>query len=55
MEWFRALFGRRSAAQLLTYDWQGNPEPYFGLLSLFGPLLPADVAEAGAPREPGSS
>jgi uncharacterized protein (TIGR03083 family) len=49
MEWFRALFGRRSAAQILTYVWDGDPTPYFGLLNLFGPLPPADVAEAGAP------
>jgi len=49
MEWFRALFGRRSPAQILTYEWDGDPSPYFGLLNLFGPLPPADVAEAGAP------
>jgi uncharacterized protein (TIGR03083 family) len=49
MEWFRALFGRRSAAQILTYGWEGDPEQYFGLLNLFGPLPTADVAEAGAP------
>lgn len=48
-EWFRALFGRRSPAQILTYSWDGDPEPYFGLLNLFGPLPSADVAEAGAP------
>jgi uncharacterized protein (TIGR03083 family) len=49
MEWFRALFGRRSAAQILTYAWEGDPAPYFELLNLFGPLPEADVAEAGAP------
>ena len=49
MEWFRALFGRRSAAQILTYGWDGDPSPYFDLLNLFGPLPTADVAEAGAP------
>jgi uncharacterized protein (TIGR03083 family) len=49
MEWFRALFGRRSAAQILTYTWAGDPKPYFGLLNLFGPLPEFDVAEAGAP------
>jgi uncharacterized protein (TIGR03083 family) len=48
-EWFRALFGRRSAAQILTYYWHGDPSPYFDLLNLFGPLPSADVAEAGAP------
>lgn len=49
MEWFRALFGRRSAAQILTYQWDGDPSPYFGFFNLFGPLPAADVAEAGAP------
>jgi uncharacterized protein (TIGR03083 family) len=49
MEWFRALFGRRSAAQVLTYRWDGDPAPYFGIMNLFGPLPAADVAEAGAP------
>jgi uncharacterized protein (TIGR03083 family) len=48
-EWFRALFGRRSAAQILTYQWDGDPSPYFDLLNLFGPLPGCDVAEAGAP------
>jgi uncharacterized protein (TIGR03083 family) len=54
MEWFRALFGRRSAAQVLTYDWDGDPSPYFELLNLFGPLPASDVAEAGAPLGAGS-
>jgi uncharacterized protein (TIGR03083 family) len=49
MEWFRALFGRRSRAQVLTYAWRGEPQPYFDLLNLFGPLPAVDVAEAGAP------
>ncbi|HEX3426830.1 MAG TPA: maleylpyruvate isomerase family mycothiol-dependent enzyme [Acidimicrobiales bacterium] len=49
-EWFRALFGRRSPAQIRTYSWDGDPEPYFGLLNLFGPLPSVDVAEAGAPE-----
>ena len=49
MEWFRALFGRRSAAQILTYTWDGDPSPYFGLLNLFGALPVTDVGEAGAP------
>jgi hypothetical protein len=44
-----ARVGRRSPAQIRTYDWRGDPEPYFGLLNLFGPLPSADVAEAGAP------
>jgi uncharacterized protein (TIGR03083 family) len=50
MEWFRALFGRRSPGQILTYDWDGDPESYFGLLNLFGPLPAHDVNEAGAPK-----
>ena len=50
MEWFRTLFGRRSAAQILTYEWEGDPSPYFDLLNLFGPLPEADVTEAGAPE-----
>jgi uncharacterized protein (TIGR03083 family) len=49
MEWFRCLFGRRSPAQIRTYEWSGDPEPYFDLLNLFGPLPSADVTEAGAP------
>jgi len=49
MEWFRALMGRRSAGQIATYAWDGDPEPYHGVLNLFGPLPGAPVAEAGAP------
>jgi uncharacterized protein (TIGR03083 family) len=52
IEWYRTLFGRRSAAQILTYRWDGDPSPYFGLFNLFGPLPEADVAEAGAPVPP---
>jgi uncharacterized protein (TIGR03083 family) len=48
-EWFRALFGRRSAAQILTYDWDGDPATYFGLLNLVGPFPRAAGSEAGAP------
>lgn len=49
MEWFRSLFGRRSPAQIRTYQWSGDPAPYFELLNLFGPLPEADVAETGSP------
>lgn len=49
MEWFRALFGRRSAGQIATYGWDGRPEPYHPVLNLFGPLPAGPVAEAGAP------
>jgi len=55
MEWFRALFGRRSAGQILTYQWEGDPSPYFALVNLFGPLPEADVIEAGAPVPTGHS
>jgi len=46
MELFRALFGRRSAAQVRAFAWAGDPGPYLGLLNLFGPLPPEDVLEA---------
>ncbi len=49
MEWFRALMGRRSAGQIATYEWEGDPGPYHGVLNLFGPLPGAPVMEAGAP------
>lgn len=45
-ELFRALSGRRSRAQVLAYDWSGDPEPYLPILSRFGPLPETDVAEA---------
>jgi len=41
--------GRRSAGQVRTYDWQGDPSPYFPLMSLFGDLPEMPVREAGAP------
>jgi uncharacterized protein (TIGR03083 family) len=49
VEWFRALMGRRSAGQVRTYHWQGDPTPYFPLMSLFGALPEMPVREAGAP------
>lgn len=46
LELFRALSGRRSAAQVRAYQWDGDPEPYLPVLSPFGPLPTADVREA---------
>jgi len=48
-ELFRAMFGRRSREQVLTYEWLGDPEPYLLLLNLFGDLPAARVDEVGAP------
>ena len=36
-EIFRALAGRRSAAQMLAMDWEGDPTPYVELLPAYGP------------------
>lgn len=35
---FRAMAGRRSGAQVLTFDWSGDPEPYVDLF-LIGPTF----------------
>ncbi|MDP9072766.1 MAG: maleylpyruvate isomerase family mycothiol-dependent enzyme [Actinomycetota bacterium] len=53
MEWFRAMMGRRSVGQVLTYGWHGEGDPsiYLAVLSLFGALPEQAVAEAGAPTE----
>jgi hypothetical protein len=48
VEFFRSLMGRRSAAQVRAYRWEGDPEPYLALYNLFGPLPDGDVDEAGA-------
>ena len=45
-ELFRACFGRRSAAQVRTWAWRGDPDPYLAHLSVFGPLPAQDVIEA---------
>jgi len=34
---FRALAGRRSAAQMLAMDWEGDPTPYVELIPAYGP------------------
>ena len=36
-EIFRALAGRRSAAQMLAMDWEGDPTPYVELVPAYGP------------------
>ncbi|MDQ1396394.1 MAG: hypothetical protein QOG64_1653, partial [Acidimicrobiaceae bacterium] len=36
-ELFRALFGRRSAAQVRAWKWDGDPTPYLAHLNVFGP------------------
>jgi uncharacterized protein (TIGR03083 family) len=33
----RAAIGRRSRAQMLSYQWQGEPEPYLTMLPVFTP------------------
>lgn len=44
-EVFRALAGRRSAAQVRAWDWSSDPEPYLPVLSNFGTLAERDVVE----------
>jgi uncharacterized protein (TIGR03083 family) len=46
-ELFRALAGRRGRAQVLAYDWSGDPAPYLPVLNHFGSLPETDVVEAG--------
>lgn len=45
----RALSGRRSRAQILAMDWDGDPGPYVGLIPAYGPRED-DVVEETAPR-----
>jgi uncharacterized protein (TIGR03083 family) len=44
-ELFRSLAGRRSAAQVRRYRWDGDPEPYLLVWNRYGPLPVDDVAE----------
>jgi hypothetical protein len=44
-EWSRVLTGRRSNAQVIGLAWSGDPAAYLDLLSLFGPLAAADIAD----------
>lgn len=44
-EFFRALAGRRSKAQVLAYDWTGDATPYLPVLNRFGDLPDDDVVE----------
>jgi uncharacterized protein (TIGR03083 family) len=43
-ELFRALAGRRSITQVAQWKWDGDPGPYFGLMSVF-PLRASDLVE----------
>ena len=43
-ELFRALSGRRSPRQVAQWKWDGDPGPYFGLMSVF-PLRATDLVE----------
>jgi len=43
-ELFRAVSGRRSPRQVASWKWDGDPGPYFGLMSIF-PLRPTDLVE----------
>jgi uncharacterized protein (TIGR03083 family) len=44
-EFFRALAGRRSRAQVAAYDWDGDPAPYVDRFSIFGALAEGDVTD----------
>lgn len=35
-EFFRAVFSRRSADQMRAWRWEGDPEPWFEPLTVFG-------------------
>lgn len=41
----RAVCGRRSAAQVAAFDWDGDSTPYLGEFSLFGDLRDRDLIE----------
>lgn len=43
-ELYRALAGRRSITQVAQWKWDGDPSPYFGLMSVF-PLRATDLVE----------
>lgn len=47
-ELWRALFGRRSRAQMAAWDWHGDPEPYLDALPVF-PARAEDLIEAASP------
>jgi uncharacterized protein (TIGR03083 family) len=44
-ELFRAMAGRRSAAQVTAYAWEGGAERFLPAFMFFGPLPTADVLE----------
>ena len=41
---YRTLSGRRSPRQVAAWKWDGDPSPYFGLISVF-PLRATDLVE----------
>ncbi|MQA14027.1 MAG: maleylpyruvate isomerase family mycothiol-dependent enzyme [Pseudonocardiaceae bacterium] len=44
-EFWRALFGRRSTAQMAGWGWDGDPAPHLAAIPIFGPT-DADLVEA---------
>lgn len=50
-EFVRAMAGRRSAAQVMRWNWGTDPTPYLGVLSSTGSLLEEDLRERD-PRVP---
>jgi uncharacterized protein (TIGR03083 family) len=44
-ELFRAMPGRRSRAQVASYDWVGDPTPYLDCFCVFGPLPKSDIRD----------
>jgi uncharacterized protein (TIGR03083 family) len=51
-ELFRSLSGRRSAAQVRRYLWEGDPEPYVVVWNRHGPLPVEDVIEGPCQSAP---
>lgn len=45
-EFWRAVVGRRSRAQMAAWRWSGHPEPYLRTIPVFGPTA-ADLTEPG--------
>ena len=50
-ELFRAISGRRSAARIRAYAWDGDPAPYLPVIAPY-PLPPDEPARAVAPPAP---
>ncbi|MGH3787903.1 MAG: hypothetical protein ACRDRG_15430 [Pseudonocardiaceae bacterium] len=51
-EFWRSLLGRRSRAQMASWKWSGDPEPYLQAIPIFGPTE-VDLAEPVVPPRPG--